>query len=85
MQVTINGERQDMPVALKRGAVPTEGEQLYIGDRCATRVTHSRSDEVPVIVQVDEDMLVEVDPQTFYTIDGMHHDWQPGFVAQSPT
>jgi len=77
MLVTINGQQQDVPVMLKREQVLTQGEQLFVGDRQATRVTHSRADDVPVIVQI-EDLLVEVDPHDFYAIDGMHHDWQPG-------
>jgi len=42
------------------------------------RVTHSRSDAIPVILAIDEETVVEVDPQSFYALDGMHHDRQPG-------
>jgi hypothetical protein len=36
-----------------------------------------------VILQIDRDVQVEVEPQTFYTIEGIHHDWQPGAQADS--
>ena len=32
----------------------------------------------PVILAIDEETVVEIDPRSFYVIDGMHHDWQPG-------
>jgi hypothetical protein len=76
MRVTVNGEQQDLPVALKREA-PLQGAQLYVGDRRVTRVTHSHTSDIPVMVQID-DMLIEVDPQDFYAIEGMNYDWQPG-------
>ena len=85
MLATINGEQRDVPVALKRDNAQVEGEQLYLDDRRALHLTHSRSDEIPVIVQVDGDLLFEVEPRLFYTIDGMHYDWQPGVQTQSLT
>ena len=42
------------------------------------RVTHSRNDEIPVILVLDNEAVVKIEPQTFYAIDGMHRDWQPG-------
>jgi hypothetical protein len=84
MQVRINGEQQDLPVELRRGATPIEGEQLHVGDWQVTRVTHSLVDDIPVIVQVD-DLVIEVDRQSFYSIAGMNQDWQPGSSSQSLT
>lgn len=84
MQVRINGEDQDLPVELRRGATPIEGEQLYIGDWQVTRVTHSMVDDIPVIAQVD-DIVLEIEPQAFYGIAGMDRDWQPGNPPQSLT
>ena len=76
MRVTIDGQEQDLPVTLKRGTA-LQGAQLYVGDRQVTRVTHSLSDDIPVIAQVDE-LLIEIDPHDFYAIEGMDRDWQPG-------
>jgi len=81
MRVTIDGESQDMPVTLKRATTPLESDALFVGPHRATRVTHSYSDELPVIVQV-EDMIIEIPRQEFYQIAGMHYDWQPGDSAQ---
>ena len=83
MQATINGEPMDVQITLRRDGTGFDQEQLYVNDMCVARVTHSLSDEIPVILQVDEHMAVEVDPQVFYTIKGMHHDWQPGAQADS--
>jgi hypothetical protein len=77
MQVTINGVREEVSLTLKRAAGQLGAEELYVNDRPVVRVTHSRVDEVPVILVVDEDTVVEVDPPSFYAIDGMDHDWQP--------
>lgn len=78
MQVTINGEPQEASVTLRREAGQLGTEYLYVDDYKVARVTHSRADAVPVVLAIDEDMIVEVEPRVFYTIDGMHHDWQPG-------
>ena len=83
MQATINGEPSDVQITLRRDGAGFDEEQLYVNDMCVARVTHSLSDDIPVILQVDEHMSVEVDPQIFYTIKGMHHDWQPGSQADS--
>ena len=53
-------------------------KNLYADGRRVARVTHSRNDEIPVILALDSEVVVEIEPQTFYAIDGMHHDWQPG-------
>jgi hypothetical protein len=78
MQVTINGAPQEATVALRPVAGQIGVEQLYVNDMRVARVTHSRSDDIPVILAIDEATIVEVDPHSFYAIDGMHHDWQPG-------
>lgn len=78
MQVTINGTPTEAAVELKRVAGQIGVEQLYVDNREVARVTHSRSDDVPVILAIDEDTIVEVDPQSFYALNGMHRDWQPG-------
>jgi hypothetical protein len=28
-------------------------------------------------------LVIEIPPQDFYRIEGMHHDWQPGDQTQS--
>jgi hypothetical protein len=83
MQVTINGEREEVSLTLKRAAGQLGAEELYVNDRPVVRVTHSRADDVPVFLVVDEDTVVEVDPPSFYAIDGMHYDWQPEAQARS--
>ena len=83
MQATINGEPMDVQISLRRGDAGLDEEQLYVNDMCVVRVTHSLSDEIPVILQIDENTSVEVDQQMFYTIKGLHHDWQPGSQADS--
>jgi hypothetical protein len=82
MLVTINGEQQEMPVTFKRAKTPLEQDALYVGDLRATLVTHSLRDDIPVIVQVDE-LVIEIDPQQFYSIQGMDHDWEPGDQSHS--
>jgi len=82
MLVTFNGERRDLPVVLKRARTALEQDELTVGDRRATRVTHSLSDEIPVIVQAD-DLVFEVSRQDFYAIPGMDYDWQPGSPSQA--
>jgi hypothetical protein len=78
MQVTMNGAPTDMQIAMKRND-PRPGDQnLYVGGTRVTRVTHALNDEIPVILVLENDAVVEVDRQTFYTIDGMNDDWQPG-------
>jgi hypothetical protein len=83
MQVTINNEPQDVQINLRHSDERLGEEYLYVNNMCVARVTHSRSDDIPVILQIDRDVQVEVDPQIFYTIEGMHHDWQPGAQADS--
>ena len=78
MQVKLNGEPVDMQIALKRND-PRPGDQnLYADGMGVVRVTHSRNDEIPVILVLDNEAVVEIDLPTFYAIDGMHRDWQPG-------
>jgi len=78
MQVTINGATSDMTMTLKRNDPRPGDEHLYANDTRVARVTHSLSDEIPVIVLLDNDAVVEVERQVFYAIDGMNEDWQPG-------
>jgi len=78
MQVKINGQPQEASVMLRREAGQLGTEYLYVDDYKVARVTHSRADEVPVVLAISENMVVEVEPHAFYSIDGMHHDWQPG-------
>ena len=78
MQVTINGVPEEANVTLRPASGQIGVEHLYVNDMQVARVTHSRSDDVPVILAIDEETIVEVDPQSFYALDGMHHDWQPG-------
>jgi hypothetical protein len=78
MQVTINGVPEEANVTLKREAGQLGVEHLFVNDMQVARVTHSRSDAVPVILAIDEETIVEVEPQSFYALDRMHHDWQPG-------
>ena len=84
MQVTINGEQADVPVTLKRAATTLEHDTLFVGNWEATRVTHSYSDDIPVIIQIDE-MIVEAPREAFYQIPGMNYDWQPGESSQAPS
>jgi hypothetical protein len=83
MQATINNEPVDVQISLRRDDALLHEEHLYVNDMRVARVTHSRSDEIPVILQIDPDVLVEVDSQAFYTIEGMDYDWQPGAQAGS--
>jgi hypothetical protein len=83
MQVTINGEPQEATLTIKRADGQLDNENLYVNDLQVARVTHSRVDDTPVVLVVDEDTVIEVDPQPFYSIQGMHHDWQPGFQEGS--
>ena len=39
------------------------------------RVTHSRTDEMPVVLALDNEAVVEIEPQAFYAVGGMHRDW----------
>jgi hypothetical protein len=78
MQVKMNGTSADMQIALKRGDPQPSDQNLYADGMRVTRVTHSRNDEIPVILVLDNEAVVEIEPQTFYAIDGMHRDWQPG-------
>ena len=78
MQVTFNGEPQEIALNLKRQDGAPDVENLYVDDRPVARVTHSYADDTPVILALDENTIVEIEPQAFYAIDGMHRDWQPG-------
>jgi len=78
MQVRINGVPEEATVTLRPVAGQIGAEQLYVNDMQVARVTHSRSDDVPVILAIDEETIVEVDPHSFYAIGGMNYDWQPG-------
>lgn len=78
MQVTMDGDPIDAHIALKRHDPQPSDQNLYVNDRRVVRVTHSRSDEIPVILVLDNDAVVEVEKQAFYAIDGMNRDWQPG-------
>ena len=78
MQVTIDGDPIDAQIALKRNDPRPSEQNLYVNGRRVVRVTHSRSDEIPAILVLDNDAVVEVEKQAFYTIDGMTYDWQPG-------
>jgi hypothetical protein len=78
MQVKMNGAPVDMQITLKRNDHQTGDQNLYADGRQVARVTHSRNDEIPVILALDSEVVVEIEPQTFYAIEGMHHDWQPG-------
>jgi hypothetical protein len=78
MQVKMNGTPADMQIALKHNDPQPSDQHLYADGMRVSRVTHSRNDEIPVILVLDNEAVVEVEPQGFYAIDGMHHDWQPG-------
>jgi hypothetical protein len=78
MQVKLNGEPADMQITLQRNDPHPGDQNLYADGMRATRVTHSRNDEIPVILVLDNEAVVEIEPPAFYAIDGMHHDWQPG-------
>lgn len=81
MQVMINGEPHEAQFRLERSSALLEGEQLYMGDQRVTRITHSHDDSIPVMVQVEDDILVQVDRGQFYSIEGIDYDWQPGTQA----
>jgi hypothetical protein len=78
MQVKIDGTPADMQIDLKRHDPQPGDENLYADGRQVIRVTHSRNDEIPVILALDDETVVEIEPQAFYAIEGMNHDWQPG-------
>lgn len=78
MQVILNGDPTEASVTIRRPQGQIGTEYLYVDDKQVARVTHSRSDDVPVMLAIDEDTLVEVEPAVFYALEGMHHDWQPG-------
>ena len=82
MDVTINGGREDAAVTLQRENGPLATDQLYVNDRRVVRVTHSRADDVPVILVTEDEVVVEVARQPFYTLNGMDYDWQPGSQGQ---
>ncbi len=71
MQVTINGVPEEATLTLRGAAGQLGVEHLYVNEM-------QRSDVVPVILAIDEETVVEIDPRSFYVIDGMHYDWQPG-------
>jgi len=78
MQVTIDSEPTDVQVDLRRNDPRPGDENLYMNGTRVVRVTHALIDEIPVILVLENDAVVEVERQTFYTIPGMHDDWQPG-------
>ena len=78
MQVKVNGTPADMQIVLKRNDPQPGDQNLYADSRRVARVTHSLNDEIPVILALDSEIVVEIEPQSFYAIDGMHRDWQPG-------
>lgn len=78
MQVTFNGAPREANLTLRRAAGHVGEEYLYVDDYKVARVTHSRVDEVPVVLVVDENTVVEVEPRAFYAIAAMNYDWQPG-------
>jgi len=85
MQVTINGQQHDAQITRKQDNSPIGVENLYVDDALVARVTHSHSDDIPVILQLESGIIVEVDRQNFYTINGMNYDWQPGTQTSSLT
>ena len=85
MQVTIDGQQQDMQITRKQDASLMGAENLYVNDTLVARVTHSHADDIPVILQLESGLVVEVDRQSFYSINGMNYDWQPGVQTNSLT
>jgi len=78
MQANLNGEPQDVQIVLRRNDPRPSDENLYVNDMCVARVTHSLSDDIPVVLVLDNEAMVEVDRRAFYAIAGMNLDWQPG-------
>lgn len=78
MQVKLNGAPAEMQIVLKRNDPQPGDQNLYVDGRPVARVTHSRNDEIPVVLALESEVAVEIEPQIFYSIDGMNHDWQPG-------
>lgn len=79
MQARLNSESVDVDIALRHSDDgPTKQEHLYVNDMRVLRVTHSRADDVPVVLVLENEQVVEVDPQAFYAIERMNHNWQPG-------
>ena len=78
MQVKVNDAPADMQIAIQRDEHRPGDQNLYADGMRVARVTHSRNDEIPVILVLDNEAVVEIEPQTFYAIDGMNRDWQPG-------
>ena len=68
MQVKINGAPADVQIVLKRNDPQPSDQNLYADGIRATRVTHSRNDEIPVILVLDNEAVVEIEPQIFYAI-----------------
>lgn len=83
MQITINGAPQDAEVVLKKEDPPSLIANLYVNGQQVKRVTHSLTDDVPVVLVMDADYVVEVQRGPFYAIQDMNYDWQPG--EQSPS
>ena len=78
MNVMMNGSASDAQITMRRNDPRPGDENLYVDDQRVTRVTHALNDEIPVILVLENDAVVEVDRQTFYTINGIDYDWQPG-------
>jgi hypothetical protein len=78
MQATIDDQPQDVQIVFKRDDPQPGDENLYVNDERVRQVTHSLSDDLPVILLLESEMIMKVDRHEFYAIDGMHDDWQPG-------
>lgn len=78
MRATIDDVPQDVQIILKRNDPQPNDENLYVNDERVRQVTHSLSDDLPVILLLESEIIMKVDRHEFYAIDGMHDDWQPG-------
>lgn len=78
MQVTIDDQPQDVRIVLKRNDPQPSDENLYVNDERVRQVTHSLSDDLPVILLLESEVIMKVDRNEFYAIDGMRDEWQPG-------
>jgi|KBSMisStaDraftv2_1062788.scaffolds.fasta_scaffold1590602_1 hypothetical protein len=83
MQVKINGEPTEVQMDLRQNDPRPGDENLYMNGTRVVRVTHVLIDEIPVVLVLENDAVVEVERQTFYTLPGMNEDWQPGAQPSS--
>ena len=83
MQVMIDREPMEAQMDLRRNDPRPGDENLYMNGTRVVRVTHVLIDEIPVVLVLENDTIVEVERQIFYTIPGMHQDWQPGTQSSS--